>query len=223
MRRKKKKKDIIIEKIKILDTAHKGKSIAKLDNRVIIVDNGVPGDICDISIYKKEENIGKQGLLNIHKYSDIRVDAKCEHFGVCGGYKWQNMNYQSQLKFKEREVINNLERIAKVKTNGYKKILANKETYYYRNKLEFTFSNKRWLSKKEIESNNEIKDRNACGFHITGMFNKVVDIKKCHLQKEPSNKIRLSIKKFALENRLSFFDINEHKGLIRNLTYQIII
>lgn len=217
MSRKKKKQPIVIEKIKILDTAHKGKSIAKLDDRVIIIDNGVPGDICDISIYKKRRKYWQATIIKFHKYSDIRVDAKCEHFGVCGGCKWQNMNYQSQLKFKEREVINNLERIAKVKTNGYKKILANKETYYYRNKLEFTFSNKRWLSKKEIESNNEIKDRNACGFHIPGMYNKVVDIKKCHLQKEPSNKIRLSIKKFATENKLSFFDINEHKGLIRNL------
>ena len=217
MSRKKRKQPITIEKIKIIDTAHKGKSIAKLDDRVVIIDNGVPGDICDISIYKRKKKYWQASIIKYHKYSEIREDAKCEHFGVCGGCKWQNMNYISQLKFKEKQVLNNLQRIAKVNTSNYKKIIASKETYYYRNKMEFTFSNKRWLSKSEINSNNLIKDRNACGFHIPGMYNKVVDIKKCHLQKSPSNKIRLSVKKFALENNLSFFDINEHKGLIRNL------
>ena len=212
-----KKNPILIEKIEIIDTANKGKSIAKHDDRVIIVDNGVPGDICDISVYKRRRKYWQAEIKKIHKYSQYRVTPKCEHFGICGGCKWQNMQYNSQLKFKEKEVLNNLKRIGKIDTTNHEKIIGSKEDYFYRNKMEFTFSNKRWLSKEEIKSRIKITDRNACGFHVTGMFDKIINLNHCYLQKEPSNRIRLSINKFSKKNKFSYFDIREKKGFLRNL------
>ena len=212
-----KKNPILIEKIEIIDTANKGKSIAKHDDRVIIVDNGVPGDICDISVYKRRRKYWQAEIKKIHKYSQYRVTPKCEHFGVCGGCKWQNMQYNSQLKFKEKEVLNNLKRIGKIDTTNHEKIIGSKEDYFYRNKMEFTFSNKRWLSKEEIKSRIKITDRNACGFHVPGMFDKIINLNHCYLQKEPSNRIRLSINKFSKKNKFSYFDIREKKGFLRNL------
>ena len=212
-----KKNPILIEKIEIIDTANKGKSIAKHDDRVIIVDNGVPGDICDVSVYKRRRKYWQAEIKKIHKYSQYRVTPKCEHFGVCGGCKWQNMQYNSQLKFKEKEVLNNLKRIGKIDTTNHEKIIGSKEDYFYRNKMEFTFSNKRWLSKEEIKSRIKITDRNACGFHVPGMFDKIINLNHCYLQKEPSNRIRLSINKFSKKNKFSYFDIREKKGFLRNL------
>jgi len=212
-----KKNPILIEKIEIIDTANKGKSIAKHDDRVIIVDNGVPGDICDISVYKRRRKYWQAEIKKIHKYSQYRVTPKCEHFGVCGGCKWQNMQYNSQLKFKEKEVLNNLKRIGKIDTTYHEKIIGSKDDYFYRNKMEFTFSNKRWLSKEEIKSGIKIADRNACGFHVPGMFDKIINLNHCYLQKEPSNRIRLSINKFSKKNKFSYFDIREKKGFLRNL------
>ena len=212
-----KKNPILIEKIEIIDTANKGKSIAKHDDRVIIVDNGVPGDICDVSVYKRRRKYWQAEIKKIHKYSQYRVTPKCEHFGVCGGCKWQNMQYNSQLKFKEKEVLNNLKRIGKIDTTNHEKIIGSKEDYFYRNKMEFTFSNKRWLSKEEIKSRKKITDRNACGFHVPGMFDKIINLNHCYLQKEPSNRIRLSINKFSKKNKFSYFDIREKKGFLRNL------
>ena len=212
-----KKNPILIEKIEIIDTANKGKSIAKHDDRVIIVDNGVPGDICDVSVYKRRRKYWQAEIKKIHKYSQYRVTPKCEHFGVCGGCKWQNMQYNSQLKFKEKEVLNNLKRIGKIDTKNHEKIIGSKEDYFYRNKMEFTFSNKRWLSKEEIKSRIKITDRNACGFHVPGMFDKIINLNHCYLQKEPSNRIRLSINKFSKKNKFSYFDIREKKGFLRNL------
>tara|TARA_B100001287_G_scaffold228253_1_gene198350 strand:- start:246 stop:1658 length:1413 start_codon:yes stop_codon:yes gene_type:complete len=212
-----KKNPILIEKIEIIDTANKGKSIAKHDDRVIIVDNGVPGDICDISVYKRRRKYWQAEIKKIHKYSQYRVTPKCEHFGICGGCKWQNMQYNSQLKFKEKEVLNNLKRIGKIDTTYHEKIIGSKDDYFYRNKMEFTFSNKRWLSKEEIKSGIKITDRNACGFHVPGMFDKIINLNHCYLQKEPSNRIRLSINKFSKKNKFSYFDIREKKGFLRNL------
>jgi len=212
-----KENPILIEKIEIIDTANKGKSIAKHDDRVIIIDNGVPGDICDISVYKRRKKYWQAEIKKIHKYSQYRVTPKCEHFGICGGCKWQNMQYNSQLKFKEKEVLNNLKRIGKIDTTNHEKIIGSKEDYFYRNKMEFTFSNKRWLSKEEIKSRKKITDRNACGFHVPGMFDKIINLNHCYLQKEPSNRIRLSINKFSKKNKFSYFDIREKKGFLRNL------
>ena len=217
MSKKGKKEPVILEKVKIIDTANKGKSITKYQDRVIIVENGVPGDICDILIYKKRRKYWQGEIKKIHKFSKQRTSPKCEHFGTCGGCKWQNMNYNAQLKFKEKEVLNNLERIGNISINKYKNIIGSTKSYFYRNKMEFTFSNKRWLTKKEIASNIKIEEKNACGFHVPGMFDKVIDLNNCYLQKDPSNKIRLSINKFARKNNLSFFDIRKQKGFLRNL------
>ena len=156
-------------------------------------------------------------IEKFHKYSERRSVPKCEHFGVCGGCKWQNMEYKSQLDFKEKGVLNNLTRIGGLNLPKHANILASKNEYFYRNKMEFTFSNKRWLTLEEIQSKKTITNKDACGFHIPGMYDKVIDINNCYLQKDPSNDIRLSIKKFANENNLTYFDIKNHTGLLRNL------
>ena len=211
------KNPIVLENIEIIDTANKGKSITKYNERVIIVEKGVPGDICDISVYKKRRKYWQANIIATHKYSKLRTSPRCEHFGTCGGCKWQNMNYNAQLKFKEKEVLNNLQRIGNINITNHEKIIGSSKTYFYRNKMEFTFSNKRWLSNEEILSKKEIKERNACGFHVPGMFDKVINLNNCYLQEEPSNSIRLSVQKFAKEYNLSFFDIRQQKGLLRNL------
>ena len=210
-------KNISLENIEIINTASKGKSIAKHDGRVIFVKGGVPGDLCNINVYKRRKKYWEASIDKIIKKSKVRIDPKCSHFGTCGGCKWQNMQYDSQLEFKQNEVLNNLYKIGGIELSKFDKILECKEIYNYRNKMEFTFSNKRWLTKEEIDNKEEIIDKNALGFHIPGMFDKVIDIKKCYLQKDPSNNIRISIKEFTLKNKLSFFDIKKQEGLLRNL------
>ena len=217
MRKQNRRKPLFIENIKITDTANKGKSVAKHDGRVIFVQNGVPGDICDITVFKRRKKFWEARIKKIHTLSAKRSEPKCEHFGTCGGCKWQNMNYTSQLEFKQNEVLNNLKRIGGIELPKHEEIIGSKSEYFYRNKMEFTFSNKRWLSLEEIQSETEIADKNALGFHIPGMFDKVIDLNNCYLQKEPSNSIRLSIKKFADENELTYFNIRNHEGLLRNL------
>ena len=217
MRQQNRRKPLFLENIEIIDTANKGKSIAKYDGRVIFVEGGVPGDICDITIFKRKRKFWEARIDKIHTYSKKRVDPKCEHFGTCGGCKWQNMNYTSQLSFKEKEVINNLQRIGGVELPKHEKIIGSENKYFYRNKMEFTFSNKRWLTLDEIRKKEEILDKDALGFHVPGMFDKVINLNNCYLQKEPSNSIRLSVKKFADKNRLTYFDIRNQRGLLRNL------
>ena len=214
---RKKKENLFLKNIEVIDTAHKGKSIAKHNERVIIVKDGVPGDICNLKVYKRRRKYWDAEIEKIHKYSEYRTEPQCEHFGTCGGCKWQNMNYDTQLKFKEKEVIDNLQRIGHVNTQDHPSIIGSKNTYFYRNKMEFTFSNKRWLTKDEINSEEDITNRNACGLHVPGMFDKVINLENCYLQKEPSNSIRLSVNDFAQKNNLSYFDIREQKGLLRNL------
>ena len=217
MGRSNRRKPILINNIEIIDTANKGRSVAKHDGRAIFVDKGVPGDICDIKVFKRRKKFWEASIEKFHAYSNKRTQPKCSHFGACGGCKWQNMEYPSQLEFKENEVLNNLKRIGGLTLPKHQKIIASKEKYLYRNKMEFTFSNKRWLSAVEIESENEIKDRSALGLHASGMFDKVINLENCYLQKEPSNSIRLSVKKFADKNKLSYFDIRNQNGLLRNL------
>jgi len=217
MPRKNRRKPIEIENIEIIDTASKGKSVAKHDGRVIFIKGGVPGDICNIKVFKRRKKFWEAEINNIIKESPFRREPKCEHFGVCGGCKWQNMKYKNQLDFKQNEVLNNLTKIGGITISKYNKIIASEEEYFYRNKMEFSFSNKRWLTQKEIEEKSTIVDKDALGFHVPGMFDKVIDLNTCYLQKEPSNKIRIAIKKFAKENKLSFFDIRNQTGLLRNL------
>ena len=217
MRKQNRRKPLFLENIEIIDTANKGKSVAKHDGRVVFVQGGVPGDICDITVFKRRKKFWEARIEKIHTPSVRRSEPKCEHFGTCGGCKWQNMNYTSQLEFKQNEVLNNLKRIGGVELPEHEEIIGSKNEYFYRNKMEFTFSNKRWLTLEEIQSDAEIADKDALGFHVPGMFDKVIDLNNCYLQKEPSNSIRLSVKQFADKNGLSYFDIRNHEGLLRNL------
>ncbi len=217
MGRQNRRRPISLKNIEIIDTADKGKSVAKHDGMVIFLEGGVPGDICDITVFKRRKKFWEARIDKIHTYSARRTKPKCEHFGTCGGCKWQNMKYQSQLDFKQTQILNNLKKIGGIELSPNQDILGSENKYFYRNKLEYTFSNKRWLTLDEIQSGEKIIDKNALGFHVPGMFNKVIDINNCYLQKEPSNTIRLSVKQFADENKLTYFDIQNHTGLLRNL------
>ena len=217
MARQYRRKPIFLENIEIIDTASKGKSVAKHEGRAIFVQGGVPGDICDITVFKRRKKYWEARIEKIHKYSKKRTGPKCEHFGTCGGCKWQMMQYSSQLEFKQNEVLNNLKRIGGIELPQHEEILGSENQYFYRNKMEFTFSNKRWLTLDEIRYEEKISDKNALGFHVPGMFDKVIDLQNCYLQKKPSNSIRLSVKQFADKNGLTYFDIRNHKGLLRNL------
>ncbi|SHF60500.1 23S rRNA m(5)U-1939 methyltransferase [Salegentibacter echinorum] len=216
MGRRNKKK--IFEAVEITGAGGKGKGIGKSpDGRVIFIDNVVPGDVADIQTLKKRKAYYQGTAINFHKLSEKRVEPVCQHFGTCGGCKWQNMDYQYQLEYKEDEVVNNLRRVGKIELPEITPILGSKEIYFYRNKMEFSFSDSRWLTAEEINSGVEIEDKEALGFHIPGMWDKILDIKKCHLQEDPSNAIRNFVKKFAKENDLSFFNARKQEGMLRTL------
>jgi 23S rRNA (uracil1939-C5)-methyltransferase len=214
MRRK--KDNIIIENLEILEIASEGKCIARHNDKVIFVENVAPHDIVDVKLTKNRKNFANAIPIRFHSYSHLREKPFCEHFGICGGCKWQHISYPVQLENKTKQVKDNLERIGKVSFSEIKPIIASEKTKFYRNKLEYTFSNKRWLTSEEISQNQE-SDPNALGFHIPGRFDKIVDINNCYLQPEPSNAIRLELKKFAGEKGISFFDLRAHDGLLRNL------
>ncbi len=216
MRRKKERQTF--ERVEVIDAGAKGKSVGKApDGRVIFLSNAVPGDVVDVTTTKKRKAFFEGIATNFHRLSDKRTEPICEHFGVCGGCKWQHMAYEHQLFFKQKEVVNNLERIGGLDLPEITPILGSKKQYFYRNKMEFSFSSSRWLTEEEINSGDEIGDRNALGFHIPGMWDKILDIKKCHLQEDPSNTIRLEIKDFAVKNGLSFFNPRQQEGLLRTL------
>ncbi len=216
MGRNKKRK--LFEAVEVIDAGAKGKSIAKSpDGRVIFINNAVPGDVVDIQTTKKRKSYFEGSAVNFHSYSDKRTEPKCQHFGVCGGCKWQFMEYKYQLEYKQQEIRNNLERLGKIELPEISPILGSKNIYFYRNKMEFSFSDSRWLTLDEIKSSKEITDKNALGFHIPGMWDKILDIKKCHLQEDPSNAIRNFVKDFATENNLDFFNPKSQTGLLRTL------
>lgn len=216
MARKKRKQ--VFEHIEVIDAGAKGKSVAKApDGKVIFIKNAVPGDIVDIQTTKKRKAYYEGSATHIHKESDKRVTPECSHFGTCGGCKWQFMGYEHQLFYKQQEVVNNLTRLGNIELPEVSPILGSKEQYFYRNKMEFSFSDSRWLSLEEIQSDTEIEDRNALGFHIPGMWDKILDIDKCHLQQDPSNTIRNGIKEFAIANHLPFYNARNQKGLLRTL------
>jgi 23S rRNA (uracil1939-C5)-methyltransferase len=216
MNRNNNKKPVIFENVEILDTSSEGKAIARVNDMVIFVDNAVPGDIADIQITRKKSNYKEAKAIKFHHLSEKRIEPLCEHFGTCGGCKWQYLNYQEQLFYKEKQVKESLKRIGKIDFLEIDPILPSAKTSYYRNKLEFTFSDSRWLTSEEIKSGAEF-DRDALGFHIPGMFDKIVDVKHCYLQDDPSNAIRLEVKKFASENGYTFFNPRSQQGLLRNL------
>lgn len=206
------------ENVEVVDAGAKGKSVGKApDGRVIFLTNAVPGDVVDVMTTKKRKAYFEGVATNFHTLSDRRTEPVCQHFGTCGGCKWQHMGYEHQLYFKQKEVENNLKRIGNLELPETTPILGSKEQYFYRNKMEFSFSDSRWLTQEEINSDEEIEDRNALGFHIPGMWDKILDIKKCHLQEDPSNAIRLETKNFANENGISFFNPRHQEGLLRTL------
>ncbi len=208
----------IFENIEVLDAAAKGKCVAKApDGRTIFLSNTVPGDVCDVQTTKKRKAYYEGIPIKFHHLSKQRVAPVCTHFGICGGCKWQNMGYEYQLEYKQNEVSNNLQRIGHLSLPTPESILGSRQSYYYRNKMEFSFSSKRWLSPEEIHSEEEIPNKNALGFHIPGMWDKILDLQECHLQAEPSNSIRLSIKQFAEENGIEFFNPKDRTGELRTL------
>ena len=215
---RKKNRRQVFEKIEVIDAGAKGKTVGKApDGRVIFMTNTVPGDVVDVQTTKKRKAYFEGSAINFHSYSDKRVEPRCEHFGVCGGCKWQHMGYEHQLFYKQKEVENNLRRIGHLDLPESSPILGSKEQYFYRNKMEFSFSDSRWLTLEEIQSEIEIKEKNALGFHIPGMWDKILDIKKCHLQADPSNAIRLEVKDFAVKNNISFFNPRNQYGMLRTL------
>ena len=216
MRSKKPQK--IFSQIKVIDAGAKGKSVAKApDGRIIFMNEAIPGDIVDVQAKKRRKSYYEGKVISIIKKSEFRVDPKCSHFQVCGGCSWQNMKYDKQLDYKEKEVQNNLYRIGNIKPNKILPIKKSKKQFFYRNKLEFSFSNSKWLTTKEVKSKNIYTDKDALGFHVPGMWNKVVDIDKCWLQENPSNSIRNFIKESAKTLELSFFDYKKTNGDLRSM------
>ena len=215
MARKNKSKHF--EKCEIVDTATKGKTVAKTEDGIpIFLSEGVPGDVVDIQTYRKRKGYFEGRITKFHTYSPYRTEPVCAHFGTCGGCKWQHMDYAAQLQFKEKEVSENLKRIGKVAPQQLSPIAASSTSYFYRNKMEFSFSSNRWLTPEEINSGEEI-EKTALGFHKPGMWDKIVDIEKCHLQADPSNAIRNEIKRYARDAELPFFHPREQTGLLRTL------
>ncbi|QSW89774.1 23S rRNA (uracil(1939)-C(5))-methyltransferase RlmD [Flavobacterium endoglycinae] len=209
---------VVFHQIEVLDAGAKGVSVAKApDGKVIFIPNVVPGDVVDVQTFKKRKAYYEGKAVKFHELSKHRIDPICEHFGVCGGCKWQNMKYSQQLYYKQNEVKNHLQRIGKVELPEFEDILGSEKQFFYRNKMEFSFSNSRWLTEKEIGSTEDLGNRNALGFHIPKMWDKILDIEKCHLQQDPSNAIRNEIRAFANEHNLAFFNPREHSGLLRTL------
>jgi 23S rRNA (uracil1939-C5)-methyltransferase len=206
----------LIREAEIVDIAAEGKAIARIDGMVIFVPFAVPGDIVDLQVTKKRKSFMEAKVVAFHKFSEIRQKPVCEHFGVCGGCKWQILPYQQQLQYKQAQVSDQLIRIGKLDIPMISAILPSDNELFYRNKLEFTFSANRWLTEEEIGSEQEF-DRRALGFHIPEMFDKVLDVKKCWLQGDPSNAIRDTVKDFAKGKGMSFFDLRNQQGFLRNL------
>ncbi|NNK11421.1 MAG: 23S rRNA (uracil(1939)-C(5))-methyltransferase RlmD [Flavobacteriaceae bacterium] len=208
----------VFENIEVIDAGAKGKAIAKApDGRVIFLQNAVPGDIVTVQTTKKRKAFFEGIATDFHVLSDRRTLPKCKHFESCGGCKWQHMEYESQLYFKQREVENNLKRIGHLNIPEVLPILGSASQYYYRNKMEFSFSDSRWLYPEELKQDTPIEDKNALGLHIPGMWDKVLDLDECHLQPHPSDAIRLEIKQFATRNNLAFFNPRSQTGLLRTL------
>ena len=208
----------LFDNLEVIDINKKGKGVVKSGSgKVIFVDGVVPGDYIQVETYKKRKGYFEGNLIKINKDSSNRILPICEHFGVCGGCKWQNLSYETQLKYKQKEVIHNLKHISKMEIPEVEKIKEVNSKFFYRNKMEYSFSNNRWLSKDEIRNSTKIEDKNALGLHKFGMWDKVVDIKNCYLQKKPSNLIRNSLKEFCLESKMSFYDQKKNKGFLRSL------
>ena len=207
----------VVEKLEITAIAAEGKSLGRWNDMVVFVPFGAPGDVVDVQLTKKRHSFAEGKIVAMHTVSPMRVEPFCEHYGVCGGCKFQHIPYQQQLKFKQQQVEDALERIAKVQLPAINPILGSANTCFYRNKLEFTFSNKSWLTREQLESDEQFDDRNALGFHIPNAFDKVLDINKCWLQDDVSNQIRNFIRLHAKQQGYSFFDLRANQGVMRTL------
>ncbi len=209
-------KNKVLPNLRIERIATEGKCITHYEGKVVFVQKVAPGDLVDVRVTKGRSAFMEGEAITFHEYSKDRVEPFCSHFGTCGGCKWQHINYDLQKTYKRQQVLDQFTRIAKVPIPEILPILGSERTQYYRNKLDFTFSNNRWLTKEEIDSG-EAFERSALGFHIPKMFDKIVDIEHCYLQGNISNEIRNSLRDFALQEKLSFFDLRKQDGLLRNL------
>lgn len=207
-----------LQNVEIIDAGAEGKAVARVEGVVVFTTNVIPGDVVDIQVTKKREKYMEGRVVAIQKPSPDRIEAFCQHFELCGGCKWQYLPYEKQLFYKQKQVVDQLSRIGRVAIPILHPIKGSARTTFYRNKLEFTFSNRRWLSDEEIRSGNEINDQDVLGFHIPGMFDKVMDIEQCWLQPSPSNEIRNGVRDYALEHHLPFFDLRNRSGFLRTLT-----
>ena len=206
-----------MENVEIVDAGSEGMSVAKPEGRVIFIPFGVPGDVVDIEVFKKKKNYFEGRIINIKKPSEKRVTPVCQHFGLCGGCKWQQMDYQWQLYYKQKQVKDNFDRIGKVDYPEMSPILGCERQYFYRNKLEYAFSNRKWLTDGAPSGTYGEDDCKGLGFHLPQLFDRVVDVEQCHLQADPSNDIRLFVRQFTKEHRLSYYNVRQHEGLMRNL------
>lgn len=219
---RKKKELPVIESLEILSVGAEGKAVARHDDLVVFVPYAAPGDVADVKIDRKKHSYAEGHIERMVKPSPLRVEPFCEHFGVCGGCRWQHLPYQEQLKAKQQQVEDALHRIAKVEMPEITPILGSEQTVAYRNKMEYTFSNKKWLTWEQMRSGEEFADRDAAGFHIPGAFDKVLDINRCHLQDDLGNRLRLHVKQYAREHGLSFYDLRAQTGLLRTMMIRIV-
>ncbi len=214
---RKKKELPSLEKVTITDVAAEGKALAKVNDLVIFVPYVVPGDVVDLQIKRKKNHYAEAVAVKIHEKSPLRAQPFCQHYGVCGGCKWQCLAYEEQIRYKQKQVYDNLTRIGKVELPKFMPILGSEKTKFYRNKLEFTFSNKRWLTEEEVREDVKYDQMNAVGFHIPGAFDKVLAIEKCWLQDDISNQIRNAIRDYAYEHDYAFFNLRTQEGMLRNI------
>ena len=214
---RKKKELPLLEKITITDVAAEGKALAKVNDLVVFVPYVVPGDVVDLQVKRKKNHYAEAVAVKFHEYSPVRAVPFCQHYGICGGCKWQCLPYTEQIKYKQKQVTDNLTRIGKIELPEISPIMGSEKTEFYRNKLEFTFSNKRWLTEEEVKEDVKYDQMNAVGFHIPGAFDKVLAIEKCWLQDDISNQIRNAIRDYVYEHNYSFFNLRSQEGMLRNL------
>ena len=214
---RKKKPLPILENVTITDYAAEGKSVTRVDDMVVFVPWAVPGDVCDLQVRRKKHSFMEAEVIRYHIYSKVRVKPFCQHFGVCGGCKWQQLPYEEQLRMKQQQVFDQLTRIGKIELPEFRPILGSVKTQEYRNKLDFGCANKRWLTTEQLKDETLVKDTPAIGFHITGAFDKILPIGKCWLMDDLHNQIRNEIRDYAIEHGLSFFDLRAQKGLLRDV------
>lgn len=218
---RKKKELPLLNDVEILDVAAEGNSIARVDDMVVFIPFGAPGDVADVKIDRKKRNYAEGHIEKLTKPSEIRVEPRCEHFTLCGGCRWQHLPYEFQLKCKQKQVEDALQRIAKIPFPEIMPIIGSESIWEYRNKMEYTFSNKKWLTFAQLRSGEEFPERRAAGFHIPGAFDKVLDINRCHLQDDLGNRLRLFVKQFGMDNDYSFYDLREQHGLLRTMMIRI--